>query len=110
MGNVASKADLPPAGARLVELMQGLNFGRILDLAVRDGEPVFDPPPRLIRKIKIGGENGPRPEAVTADFELRKEVREMFEHLSRLGTGIVRCIEVKNGLPFMAEVEEEVGA
>ena len=101
---------LSAARRRLLVLLQRLNFGRIEELAVRDGEPVFDPPPRLIRKIKIGGENGPRPEAVTADFELRTEVRELFEHLSRLGTGIVRCIEVKNGLPFMAEVEEEVGA
>ena len=106
MCNVASKADLPPAGGWLVELMQGINFGCILDLAVRGGKPVLDPPPRVVRKLKMGGENSPRPEARSADFALKREVLELFEHLERLGNGVVRCIEIRHGLPVQAEIEE----
>ena len=106
MDSVASKADLPPAGVWLVELMQGIGFGCILDLSVRGGKPTFDPPPRVMRKLKIGGENGPRPEARAADFALKREVLEFFEHLERLGNGVVRRIEVKGGLPFSLDVEE----
>lgn len=106
MAGAANKADLSPAGARLVELMQGLNFGRVLDLAVQDGEPVLDPPPRVVREVKFGGENGSRPEAAKTDFALKAEVRDLFAHLEAVGDGVVQCIEVKHGLPFKMTVEE----
>ena len=104
--NATAKSSLSPGCKRLVELMQRVNFGRIEGIAVRDGEPVFDPPPRVVRKLKIGGDNGSRQEMGSTDFALRREVAELIEHLGRLGTGTVRCIEVKYGLPFLIEVEE----
>jgi len=103
-----SKRDLSEPRRRLLELMQEVNYGRIENLEVRDGEPVFDPPPRIIRKIKIAAANGPRPEIKSHDFTLRKEVVEFFEHLETLGAGVVRCIEIKNGLPFSMDIEATV--
>src|SRR5262245_59935470 len=47
---------------RLVELMQNLNFGRIEVLVIRNGNPILDPLPRVVREVKFGGDNGPRPE------------------------------------------------
>ena len=102
------KSSLSPAGRRLVALMQSTHFGRIEALTVRDGQPVFDPPPRMIRKIKIAAANGPRAETIPQDFTLRKEMVEFFEHLEALGTGVVRCIEIKNGLPFSMDIEGTV--
>ncbi len=90
----------------LIRLMQQLNFGRIEGLAVRGGRPVFDPPPRIIREVKFGAENGPRPEAGRADFALKAQVRELFAQLEELGDGVVRCIEIQRGLPFRMIVEE----
>ena len=106
MIDVTTKADLPPAGVRLVELMQGINFGRIEGLAVRAGTPVLDPPPRMVREVKFCSENGPRPEAAKQDFALKTQVRDLFAHLGAMGDGIVRCIEIKHGLPFRMTVEE----
>ncbi len=100
------KSSLSPACRRLVELMQATHFGRIESLEVRGGQPVFDPPPRVIRKIKIAAPDSPREGAGIRDFTLRKEVIEFFEHLDALGMGDVRCIEVKNGLPFSMDIEE----
>ena len=74
MGNATTKADLPPPEAWLVELMQNINFGRIENLTVRAGMPVFAPPPRVVREVKFGGENGPRPEAAKQDFSLKSRV------------------------------------
>jgi len=86
--------------------MQRINFGRIEGLSVRRGQPVLDPPPRVVREIKFGGENGPRPEATKQDFELKALVRDLFAHLEAMGNGVVRCIEIKHGLPFRMTVEE----
>ena len=42
------KTALTPARRRLVEAMQEINYGRIDRFEVRAGEPVFDPPPRVV--------------------------------------------------------------
>jgi hypothetical protein len=90
---------------RRLRLMQKINFGRIEGLQVRAGEPSFDPAPRVVQDIKLGGENGPRPELAHEDFSLRTQVSELFEHLSHLGDGSVAMIEVKHGLPFRLVIE-----
>jgi hypothetical protein len=103
--NPAAKSSLTPSQRHLVELMQQLNFGRIEDLQVCGGEPVFDPPPRVIRKLKIGGDNSSRPEAAFHDFPLKAQTVEMLEALAQLGDGEVMAIEVKHGLAFSMELE-----
>jgi hypothetical protein len=84
-----------------------MNFGRIEDLTIHRGEPTFDPPPRIVKDVKLGApDNGPRPELEATDFALKREHIELFENLGRLGDGTVRTIEVKSGLPFRLIVEE----
>ena len=89
--------------------MQRLGFGTIEHLVVRDGEPVFDPPPRVIREVKFGSENGPRPEADLGDFALKAQVRDLLDHLGSLRNATILRLEVKHGLPFRMEVEEVIG-
>jgi hypothetical protein len=85
--------------------MQTLNFGRIECLQVRNGEPVFDPAPRAVHKMKLGAENSPRPEAELNDFWLKHQTVELFGAIERLGNGQVLSIDVKHGLPFAVEIE-----
>ncbi len=78
-----TKTSLTALRRRLLETMQQLNFGRI-ELEIRNGEPAFQPSPRLIQDIKIGsGENGPRAELASEDFALKSQVVEMFDHSSQ---------------------------
>ena len=106
MSGVATKASLSPARRRLLELMQELNFGRVEGLVVRNGEPVFDPPPRVFREVKFRGENGPRPELRARDFLLKSEIVELLKELTRLKDGTVESIRIKRGVPFGLVVEE----
>ena len=105
MNDLTTKASLSAPRRRLLETMQRLNFGRIEDLEIRNGEPMFNPAPRVVQDIKLGGENGPRPELGNADFALKSQVAEFFDYLSRLGDGSVETIEVKHGLPFKLVIE-----
>jgi hypothetical protein len=105
MNHHSTKASLSPNRRRLIETMQQLNFGRIEELHLCDGEPVFCPAPQLIQKIRFRAENGPRPESGRSDFVLRSSVVEMFDHLGRIGDGVVASIEVRHGLPFRLTVE-----
>lgn len=106
MAEAVALTSLPLAEERLVRLMQEVNFGQIENLVVRNGRPVFDPPPRIVREVKFGGQNGPRLEVAKGDFALKAQVRELFAQLEELGDGVVQCLEVKHGLPFRMIVEE----
>ena len=105
MNETTSKSSLPLGHRSLIELMQRLNFSRIEDLIIRGGKPIFDPAPKVIQKMKIGGENGPRLELESEDFLLKKQTIELLDTIARLQNGVVLEIEVKHGLPFCIEVE-----
>jgi hypothetical protein len=100
------KSSLTPPQARLVDLMQRINFGRIEGLHILNGEPQFDPPPRVFRDVKPGRGNGPRPEAAKSDFDLKIEVIDLFVHLEVVGNGVIERIEIQHGLPFRMTFEE----
>ena len=105
--NLLKKADLSWEGQSIVELMQSINYGRIENLVVRHGEAVLDPPPRVVREIKFCAENGARPESARHDFTLKSQVLELFAHMEAMGNGVIKCLEIKHGLPFGMTVEED---
>lgn len=91
----------------LLRLLQVTNFGRIT-FHIRSGEPDVGRPWHTRRTVKLaGGENGPRPEATRADFELRKEHTALLEHLASLSDGVRVAVEVRHGLPFLVEIEQD---
>ncbi len=100
------KASLSPARRRLLEICQQVNFGRVESLVVQSAEPVVDPPPRVVREIKFGGENGPRPELKTDDFPLKQQVVELFSYFDEQPNGTIDVLEIKHGLPFRMIVTE----
>jgi len=92
---------------RLVGRMQALNFGRIKFL-VRSGAPDFAQRVLTVRTVRLtGGDNGPRPEATRADFEIRKEILSLRDHVATAADGARVTVEVKHGLPFLLEIQEE---
>jgi hypothetical protein len=102
-----AKSVLTEPQARLVGLLQQINFGRIEGLQVRGGMPVFEPPPRIVQKLKMGGDNAPRPEAALADFLLKRQTIDLLDVVAKLGDGEIRTIEVHHGLALMVEVERQ---
>lgn len=101
-----SFSSLPASYQRLVRLMQLIGFGRIENLSIRNGLPVFDPPPRVIEDVKFGAaENGARTEVAVDDFTLKQQIVELIDHLARVGNGVVESMMIKHGLPFSMSVE-----
>jgi len=85
---------------RLVTAMQKNPFSRIEHLQIRDGNPVFGPATRWTVETKLGTSDLARPEAVLADFALKREHIELFSQLDLIGSGEILALEVRAGLPF----------
>jgi hypothetical protein len=107
-GSIVFKSDLSREGQALVEQMQRINFGRIEHLPVRGGQPVWSAQSRVIRKIKFGGENAPRTESGHGNFELKRQVIDLFDQLEIIGEGYILSVEIKHGLPFAMDVEKSL--
>jgi hypothetical protein len=104
---VRTFSDLSNPCRRLVRLAQNVSFGRIR-LAVQDGEPALDRSWRTRRTVKLaGGEDRARPEAGGADFTLRREHVALCAQLARITNRACVTIEIRHGLPFVIEIEQE---
>jgi hypothetical protein len=83
----------------LVRLFQSLNFGQIQDIAIRAGEPIFDPAAAVLVDVRLDVDEGPRPETDLTDFVLQDEVRRLMARLDGLQNGTIERIEVRAGIP-----------
>ena len=82
----------------LVRLCQGMNYGSIQGLQVKDSEPMLDPPPVVLIDVKLDSDEGERQEADLPDFVLRDEVRRLMARLDELKDGTIERIEVRSGI------------
>ena len=105
MIGLSVKSSLKSSQCRLVELIQQINFGLIDRLQVRDGQPVLDPPPRIVQKVKLGGDGDRGPVTTSEDYLLKSQVIELLATIAGINDGEVLRIEVKHGLPFSMEIE-----
>jgi hypothetical protein len=67
-----------------VRLCQDVNFGQILDLRVRNAEPVWDPAPTVLSEVRLDIEEAPRPEGELPDFKLSSEIQRLMRQLDQL--------------------------
>ena len=98
-------SQLSPSRQKLVRMLQTVNYGQIKVLLVRDGEPIYEPPPVVVIDAKLYRDDGPRPELALSDFELRDDVRRLMERLDHTKNGLIQLIEVRAGLPRRALLE-----
>lgn len=93
----------------LVRLCQSIDYGQIIRLGMRDGEPVFDSPPTVLVDVKLDAAEGDRPELDLPEFALRDEVRRLFAQLGQLRDGTVERIECRSGIPRRIIIERRLG-
>lgn len=105
---LVKRSELGDSERTLLDAMQVLNFGRIENLFVRDGRPVFNPSPRIIAAVKMSPQTTPREERQPCDFELKQEVVLLLRLLRRVGNGNILLIQIRHGLPSNVEIEQPI--
>ena len=104
-GRSVSTHDLSPSERAFVVAMQQLGFGRFEGLRIGNGELVLDPWPTTVRGVKFGSEGIAVSRTPPDEFDLKRQVIELFEYVRTLDAGEIRCLEVRHGLPFSMEIE-----
>jgi hypothetical protein len=108
MPEVSRFSELSAARQALVRLLQSLNYGHLLRLHVRAGEPCFSPPPVILAELKLEGSEQVRQEVELTDFVLREEVRRLMEKLDLVQDGTIERIEVRAGIPRRVVYESPI--
>jgi hypothetical protein len=96
--------DLSAQQRSLVELMREQQFGRVENVPIRAGQPIFNPEVRVVRVARLGGENGGINVPTAADFELKQSVCDLLDELARLQNGTILKLEFRHGLPCLLEI------
>jgi hypothetical protein len=102
-----STKDLTPIEHRFIAEMQRLRFGRFERLPILHGQLVLEPWPKTVRGVKFAPADPPTTRTPVEDFELKHQVIELFRYVRDVGAGEIRCLEVRHGLPFSMEVEDQ---
>ena len=97
----AHTSELLPAERQLLETLRTLGFGRVEHLQVRDGEIVLDPPPVIVRALKLGATQWTPVEPKEPEFELKCGAADFFGFVHSVDHGEIRALEVRRGLPFL---------
>lgn len=105
---VARLSGLSAPRQALVRLCQSIDFGQILDLQIRNREPVLSPPPSVLLDIRLDDDTGERAESELPDFTLRDEVCRLLDRIGGMESGCVQRIEVRAGIPRRVLIEAKI--
>lgn len=89
---------LSPSRQKLADLMERIQFGRIEGLFVADGEPLFDPAPR-VRRLHVFGKPSNRPQSRPREECTARRLEELFELFDQEGSFVADELIVDSGLP-----------
>lgn len=101
-------SDLTHAERWLLSVVHEHQFGRIENLRVQAGQPIFDPSVKIIRAARLGGANRGTTARSGTECELKQAVRELLAELARMQDGVIVTLEFRHGLPWLLETSEAV--
>jgi hypothetical protein len=101
----ANGRSFSPNLRRLFLCMRQKGYGTFRGVHFRDGDPLFDPPFDVIRKVRTAEKVWPHRNSVAGEFVLSSEHRRFIDELAATGSGVVD-IKVVNGLPVDLDIHE----
>ncbi|MFN3193862.1 MAG: hypothetical protein ACE361_25345 [Aureliella sp.] len=92
---------------RLLSACQQVRFGSLFGVVICDGQPVFDPAPRMRRNLRLN-EKSIFPQPKPTSFALKDKHRLLIQVIRDMDSGTIDKIEVRDGLPEVICIESEV--
>lgn len=99
MATPAKFSELGPSRKALIRMMQGVNYGAILNVQIVDGNVSFDDEVETLVDIRLDEEVKARTELQLDDFTLPTEACRLMATLDALQNGTIERIIVHAGVP-----------
>ncbi|MEM7557931.1 MAG: hypothetical protein AAF394_02285 [Planctomycetota bacterium] len=96
--------DLTALEQKLVMACQQTRYGSICDLVIEQGQPAFDPAPRIRRSVRLN-QKSILPEDRPTSFVLKEKHRLLFQLIREIESGKIERIDIRDGLPETVFVE-----
>ena len=106
-GFCATAGSLSPNLRRLLDRMWQLGYGTVRGLHVRAGDPLFDPPPLVVRTVRLSEAGPPRHKSAKADYSLKREQIAFQRELAAIDSGVIDIVKVHGGLPVGLDIHEQ---
>ena len=100
--------ELSHSECQLLSLMQRLQYGQISGLKLQGGQPDPDSVFDLIHKVKFGDTRAVAKVTSVENYALKQKVVELLEAFRHCEEGVIRTLEVQDGLPFRMEVHRQI--
>lgn len=98
-------SNLTVSQQKLVLLFKKTQWGTIHNLAFKNGEPIFRPPPKVKRIIRLNSSYNNKHNTY-GNYELKQPLVSFFDYLNQQQNGCITFIEIQDGLPVQMNVEE----
>ena len=99
-GHERMKSGLSASWQRLVGICQRLNYGSIVGLTVRNGEPDFAHIPKITRRGRPTKSSASDRSPPVEGFVVKKHIRDLVEWVRDLGDETEVSIDITTGLPI----------
>ena len=99
--------ELTEAERRLLEICQRIQFGRLLDLHMQNGQPLIGSRITVERDHKYGSRHRNQPPD-SADFALKDQQRDFIERLRATDGCQVVKVQIQHGMPFRGTTIETI--
>jgi hypothetical protein len=93
------RSDLSASWRAFLDTCRQLRFGSLHNVGIAFGQPGTGPAMTVSRTVKVPRDREPLPAADDPDYAVRREVLDLIDFATRLGTGTIERIDVVAGLP-----------
>jgi hypothetical protein len=94
---------LTAAQRALVQVMRDWQFGRIENMRVEGGQPILGGGAKLVRVQRLDADRQRTQALREAEWQLKQEIRSLFEELTRLQDCLIVRLGFRHGLPVQLE-------
>lgn len=102
------KSEISESGRKLIAVMQEVNYGRLMNVKVFDGELVFTPDSVVERDVRFGKNPEDSGYKIEKDYELKKPLADFFRHLAEIHDGEISNLEIQAGLPCLMRERRKI--
>jgi len=86
--------------------MSEIGFGKISNLLIQNGEPLFLTHTKVVRDIAL--DKSVDVSLYNPDAALKPQVVRMLKQFGNIRDGTIPSIRIQNGLPFRLQIKEKI--